>query len=269
MPCTSELAQLPTPMIATRTLSSERAALPLVDAMCFLSQKLSSNGQDSLEHRQPGGRRQQIDEPLERDAERREDEAARDQDHALGAAADADVSFEADQLGLRPGVGDEEGAGDRCDADGDADVVSGAREHEGDRGEYEALADPVRERVEKLAERRRLVTLPGERTVEDVKDRAGDEEHRGEPVEEELVAVLERNHDRGGDAEENASRGQRIRAHARARDTPDIARGEAPGSVCIALLDGADRCGSVHVPDRSTLLSTQPSQSRQAVDPRR
>src|SRR6266496_3743953 len=63
-------------MIATRTLSSERVALPLVEAICFLSQKLFSDGQDSLEHGQPGGCRQQVDEPLQRDAERREDEAA-------------------------------------------------------------------------------------------------------------------------------------------------------------------------------------------------
>src|SRR6266568_5690821 len=128
MPCTSELAQLPTPMIATRTLSSERAALPLVEAMCFLSQ-LVADGQDSLEHGQPGGRRQQVDEPLERDAERREDEAARNHDHALGAAADADISLEADQLGLRARVRDEKRAGDCGETDSDADVVARAREN--------------------------------------------------------------------------------------------------------------------------------------------
>src|SRR4051794_9957172 len=269
MPCTRELAQLPTPMIATRTLSPERAALPLVDAMCFLSEKLFSDGQDSLEHRQPGGRCQQVDEPLQRDAERRENEAARDHDHALGAAADADVSLEADQLSLRPGVGDEERPGDRCDADGDADVVTRAREDKGDRGEDESLADPVGERIEELAKRRGLVALPRERAVEDVEDRADDEEARGEPVEEKLVAVLERDQDRGCRAEQNASRGERIRAHAGARETTDIAGGEPPGSVRVALLDGADRCGSVHGSDRSTVLSAQPSHSRQAVDPRR
>src|SRR5213595_407358 len=98
-------------MIATRTLSSERFALPLVEAICFLSQKLFSDGQDSLEHGQPGGCRQQVDEPLQRDAERREDQATRDHDNALGTAADADVSFEADQLGLRTRVRNEEGTG--------------------------------------------------------------------------------------------------------------------------------------------------------------
>src|SRR6266702_8527075 len=153
MPCTNELAQLPTPMIATRTLSSERVALPLVEAICFLSQKLFSDGQDSLEHGQPGGCREQVDEPLQRDAERREDEAARNHGHALGAAADADVSLEADQLGLRARVRDEKRAGDCGETDSDADVVARARENEGDRGEDEALANPVGERIEELAER--------------------------------------------------------------------------------------------------------------------
>src|SRR6266480_115536 len=108
-------------MIATRTLSSERVALPLVEAICFLSQKLFSDGQDSLEHGQPGGCREQVDEPLQRDAERREDEAARNHCHALGTAADADVSLEADQLGLRARVRNEEGTSDRNDAEDDRD----------------------------------------------------------------------------------------------------------------------------------------------------
>src|SRR5205085_3159875 len=242
-------------MIATRTLSSERAALPLVEAMCFLSQKLLSDGEDSLEYRQPGGRRKQVDEPLERDAERREDEPARDHDHTLGAAADTHVSLEADQLGLRACVGDQERAGDRGQADRDADIVAHAREDEGDRREHEALADPVGERIEELSERGGLVALPGEGAVEDVEDRARDEETRREPVEEELVAVLERDRESGCGAEQHAARGQRIRADARARETTDVAGGEAPGSVGIALFDGADRCGSVHVPDRSSLPS--------------
>src|SRR5205823_5269760 len=135
-------------MIATRTLSSERVALPLVEAICFLSQKLFSDGQDSLEHGQPGGCREQVDEPLQRHAERR-----------------------------------------------------------------------------------RFVALTGERAVEDVEDRADDEERRRKPVEEELVAVLERDRDRGRGTEEHAPGRQRIRAHTRARETTDIARGEAPGSV--------------------------------------
>src|SRR6476659_1540348 len=129
MPCTSELAQLPTPMIATRTLSLERAALPLDAPICFLSQ-LFADGQDSLEHGQPGGHREQVDEPLQGHAERREDEAARDDDHALCAAADPDVALEADQFCLRAGVGDEERAGDRGDAEHDGDVIARSSEAE-------------------------------------------------------------------------------------------------------------------------------------------
>src|SRR5262249_45261659 len=139
------LAQLPTPMIATRTLSSERDALPLVEAMCFLSLKLLSDGDDSLEHGQPRGGCKQVDEPLKRDAERGEDEAARDHDHAFGAAADADVPTEPEQRGLRARVGNQERAGNRQDAEDDADVVSRAREDVRDRGEDEPLADPVGE----------------------------------------------------------------------------------------------------------------------------
>src|SRR5437660_6456187 len=192
MPCTSELAELPTPMIATRTLSLERAALPLDEAICFLSQ-LFADGQDSLEHGQPGGRREQVDEPLQGDAERREDEAGRDHGDALRAAADPDVALEADQLGLRAGVRNEERAGDCRDTEHDGDVIARAREDQRDRCEHEALADAVRERIEKRTEWRRLVALSGERPVEDVEDRTDDEESRREPVEEELVAVLERN----------------------------------------------------------------------------
>src|SRR2546430_17416380 len=119
-------------MIATRTLSSERVALPLVEAICFLSKRLFADGQDSLEHGQPGGCREQVDEPLQRDAERREDEAARNHGHALGAAADADVSLEADQLGLRARVRNEEGTSDRNDAEGDREVVAGSPDTQGD-----------------------------------------------------------------------------------------------------------------------------------------
>ena len=87
--------------------------------------------------------------------------------------------------------GHEEGAGDRDDREDDRDVVSGAREDERDRSEHRALADAVGGRVEEGAERRRLPAGARERAVEDVEDRADDEDARAEPVEEELVAVLE------------------------------------------------------------------------------
>ena len=44
-----------------------------------------------------------------------------------------------------------------------------------------------------------LAAGAGERAVEDVEDRARDEERRAEPVEEDLVAVLEEDDDRRGE----------------------------------------------------------------------
>src|SRR5215475_8619436 len=94
-------------MIATRTLSTDRSALPLVEAICFLSLKLLSDGQDSLYHRERGGDGEEIHEPLQWDAQRRQDQPRRDDDDALGAAADADVAIEADQLRFRAGAWEE------------------------------------------------------------------------------------------------------------------------------------------------------------------
>ena len=54
-----------------------------------------------------------------------------------------------------------------------------------------ALADAVGRGVEEGAERRGLPAGARERPVEDVEDRADDEDHRAEPVEEDLVAALE------------------------------------------------------------------------------
>ena len=74
----------------------------------------------------------------------------------------------------------------------DRRVVPRAGEDERDRGEHRSLADAVGGGVEEGAERRRLPAGARQRAVEDVEDRADDEDARAEPVEEELVAVLER-----------------------------------------------------------------------------
>ena len=93
-----------------------------------------------------------------------------------------------------------------------------AGEDERDRGEHRTLADAVGGRVEEGAERRRLAAGPRQRAVEDVEDGADDEDARAEPVEEELVAVLERDEDGRGEAERDARRGERVRRDARARE---------------------------------------------------
>src|SRR5947199_295518 len=84
--------------------------------------------------------------------------------------------------------------------------LSAAGEDQGDRTEHEALAHPVGGRVEEGAERRRLAAGAGEGPVEDVEDRSDHEHGRPEPVEEELVAVLEVDENAGGDAEHYAGR---------------------------------------------------------------
>ena len=73
-----------------------------------------------------------------------------------------------------------------------------------DRCEHRALADAVGRRVEERAERRRLPAGARERAVEDVEDRADDEDAGTEPVEEELVALLERDENRCREAEAHA-----------------------------------------------------------------
>src|SRR5438874_4673292 len=63
-----------------------------------------------------------IDRVLET-APGREGEPAGDHDHALGAAAEADVALEPKQLRLRARVGDEEGPGHRDYCEGERDLV--------------------------------------------------------------------------------------------------------------------------------------------------
>src|SRR5689334_23069429 len=103
-------------MIATRTLPSSTRLLLL--AIRSSINELLANVQDALDDRDPGGRGQEVDRPLE-PAPRREHEAGRDHDDALRAGAQPDVAAEAERLRLRPHVGHEEGARDRGDREDD------------------------------------------------------------------------------------------------------------------------------------------------------
>src|SRR6185437_5657633 len=107
-PCNSEFAQLPTPMIATRTLPSSSRALPLVVAT-GASGKLLADVQDALDDGEPRRRGERDDRPRE-PAPRREDQSPGDEHDTLGARAQADVALQAERF--RPGarVRDEERA---------------------------------------------------------------------------------------------------------------------------------------------------------------
>src|SRR5579863_9756207 len=107
MPWSRALAQLPTPMMATRTL-------PLESAIGASVVQLLADVQDALQNRDPGRDGKHDDRPLE-PSPRGEDEAGRDDDHALRAGAEANVPAEAERLGLRPCIRHEEGARDRGD----------------------------------------------------------------------------------------------------------------------------------------------------------
>src|SRR5581483_1718179 len=235
-PWSSEFAQLPTPMIATRTLPSSARLRPLLLDIRSSMNELLANMQDALDDRDPRGRSQEVDRPLE-PAPRREHEPGRDHDDALGPGAEPDVAAQAERLGLRTDVGNEERAGDRGDREDDRRVVGSAGEDERDRREHRSLADAVRRRVEERAERGGLATRAGERPVEDVEDRADDEDRRSDPVDEDRVAVLERDEDGCGDAERDAGRGERVRRDACAREARDRAARERACARRVAGLD--------------------------------
>ena len=184
--------------------------------------------QDALDDRDPGRAGEEHERPGEH-APRCENETGGDHDDALGARADADVAAQADRLGPGAGVRDEERAGDRRHRDRDEDRAVLRREDVRDRGQHEAFADAVGRRVEERAERRRLAARAGERAVEDVEQRADDEDDRGEPVEENLVAALEEHEDRRRAAEQDAARRQGVRRDPGAGEAADRARGERRG----------------------------------------
>src|SRR3954447_4055285 len=209
-------------MMATRTLSSPRTApfdAPFDSVTCFLHELLA-DVQDALDDRDPRGRSQQGDRPGE-DTPRREDEAGGDDHDALGSGADADVALEAEGLRAGAGVGDEQRTGDRRDGDDDEDLLPVDREDVGDRSEHEELADAIGGRVEERAEDGRLAPGAGERAVEDVENRAGDEDRRAEPEEQQLVAPLEEDDDGGDEAERDAGHGERVGGDAGAGESRD------------------------------------------------
>src|SRR6478736_6534875 len=105
MPWSSELAQLPTPMIATRTLPSSSRALPLVVATDS-SGKLLANVQDALEDREPGRHRERENRPR-KTTPRRENESRGDEHDALGTRAKSDVALQSERLGASARVRDE------------------------------------------------------------------------------------------------------------------------------------------------------------------
>src|ERR1700751_6185382 len=132
MPWSNEFAQLPTPMIATRTLPSSRRALPLFDATGS-SGKLLADVQDALADREPGRRGKRDDRPGQA-APPREDEAGGDEDDSLRSGAEPDVALQAERLGAGARVGDEKRADARPDREHHCPVPTVAREHERDRG---------------------------------------------------------------------------------------------------------------------------------------
>jgi hypothetical protein len=114
----------------------------------------------------------------------RNDEADHDEDHALGSAGEPDVAFQPQRF--RPGarIADEErSARERREGEGERGLVPVAREDEPDGAEHERLPDAVGGRVDEGAERRRLAAGAREGAVEDVEDRAEQEEGGAEPEE--------------------------------------------------------------------------------------
>src|ERR1051325_10417322 len=105
----NEFAQLPTPMIATRTLSCRRSRPPLpFDSLTVgCLQELLADVQDALNDRDPCGEGEEHERPGQH-APRRENETRGDDDDALGARPDPHVAAEAERLGLRARVRDEE-----------------------------------------------------------------------------------------------------------------------------------------------------------------
>src|SRR5439155_4130431 len=93
---------------ATRTLPSSTYFL-LVGIRS--SEQLLSDVKDALQHSDPARRGEKVDRPRQQPP-RREHEARGDHDDALGAGPEPDVAAQAESLGLRANVGDEEGAGD-------------------------------------------------------------------------------------------------------------------------------------------------------------
>src|SRR5919199_1622860 len=197
--------------------------------------QLRADAPDALADREPRGRRQGSDRPDER-TPGSEDEADGDHDHPLRAASDADVAAQPERLRARAGVADEEGADDRGEHEADAHEVVVTCEDERDRAEDDTFADAIGGGVEERAEGRPLPARPRKRAVEDVEDRADDEDAGAEPVEEDLVPVLEEDEDGGGDAERDAAGRERVGRDACAREAEHRAAGDPASALRVAAL---------------------------------
>src|SRR5215470_6177299 len=216
MPWSSEFAQFPTPTIATRTLPSSRRALPLVVATGS-SGKLLANVQDALDDREPGSHREHENRPRQA-SPRREHESGSDEYDTLGARAKPDIALQSERLGAGARVRDEERADDCRNGEHDGPVLPVTREDERDCSEHRTLAYAVGGGVDERAERSRLAAHAGECTVEDVEQRAHDEDEGCEPVDEQRVgAVLERHEDRRQETQRDACRREDVRRDAGAR----------------------------------------------------
>ena len=152
--------------------------------------------------------------------------------------AETHVALEPQRLCAGARVADEErSARERREREGERGLVPVPREDEPDRAEHERLADPVGGRVDEGAERRRLAAGAGECAVEDVEDRAEQEQHGADPEVEQLVAVFEVDAHAAEDAERDAGDGERGRRQPCPRQPGHDSRGQPAAAVDVQLLD--------------------------------
>ncbi len=122
--------------------------------------------------------------------------------------------------------------GDERDEHGDdRPGVAVAREHERGRAQHGALGDAIGGRVDEGAERRGLAARARERAVEDVDDRADQEDGGRRDV---VLAVDQHG---GDEVEAEAERGQLVGRDAALAEDAHGARGELAGAVGVAGLD--------------------------------
>ena len=103
----------------------------------------------------------------------------RDEHDPLGPRHEPRLAPHPERLRLGARVAHEERADERHEDASQRDLVALIREHDRDRAQDQPLRQAVGGRVEEPAERRQLAVRAGQRAVEDVEDRARDEDHRG------------------------------------------------------------------------------------------
>jgi hypothetical protein len=99
------------------------------------------------------------------------------------------------------------------------------------------IAASIERRVEERPEDRALARGARERAVEDVGDRADDEQEPAEPEEELLVPLLEADENRPGHAERDAGEREHVRRQLRLRDAAHRAREDLACGLRVLLLD--------------------------------